>query len=259
MSATEKRCTRCGEVRPLEEFPRKRSRRDGRDSHCRPCHRAADRDRRRSYAAQTVKAVPAEKHCPTCERTLPAAAFYRNRGRADGLQSTCRDCERERLRDWREANADCEREYKRAWREANAARVREQQREYRRSSAGRAVKRAKDARRRAAKRDRACACTSTLAVDVLLALGGCLYCGSTDDVTLEHVVALAAGGWDCMANLAPACRSCNYSKGDRSVEYLAGRLAERGVEPLVETTEEALDAVPMPCWLDYISEPEEAA
>lgn len=274
MSATEKRCTKCGETRPLEEFQRDRSRRDGRRSHCAHCCRAAARERRRRYAARATEAVPAEKRCPACERTLPAAAFSRDRGSADGLQSTCRDCaseymrdwyeknadrERERKRAWRESNADRYREYQRNWRESNADRVREQQREYWRSPAGRAVARARDARRRAAKRNRACACTSSIAVEVLLALGGCLYCGSTEDVTLDHVVALAAGGWDCLDNLAPACRRCNLSKNDRPVEYLAGRLAERGVEPLVETTEAAIAAVPMPCWVDYISEPEVAA
>ena len=37
-----KRCTACGEVKPLTEFHRKTSARDGRQSRCRPCNIAAN-------------------------------------------------------------------------------------------------------------------------------------------------------------------------------------------------------------------------
>ena len=33
-----RRCSRCGEVKPLEEFPRHRSSPQGRGYHCKPCH-----------------------------------------------------------------------------------------------------------------------------------------------------------------------------------------------------------------------------
>lgn len=36
------------------------------------------------------------KYCPHCGRTLPTSAFGSNRRRYDHLQSTCKECRRER-------------------------------------------------------------------------------------------------------------------------------------------------------------------
>ena len=36
-----KRCSRCGETKPLHDFNRSRAEKDGMQSRCRPCHRAA--------------------------------------------------------------------------------------------------------------------------------------------------------------------------------------------------------------------------
>lgn len=36
----ERRCPKCDETKPVTEFPRNRSRADGRAAYCRPCHAA---------------------------------------------------------------------------------------------------------------------------------------------------------------------------------------------------------------------------
>jgi 5-methylcytosine-specific restriction endonuclease McrA len=41
----------------------------------------------------------------------------------------------------------------------------------------------------------------------------CVYCGSTDNLTIDHVKARTHGGKDEARNLIPACRHCNQSKG----------------------------------------------
>lgn len=43
----------------------------------------------------------------------------------------------------------------------------------------------------------------------------CVYCGSEDDLTCDHVIPLVRGGTNDNENLATACRSCNSSKGDK--------------------------------------------
>ena len=53
-----KRCSRCGEVKPLEEFPLDRTSSDGRFSHCLACKRETSRMDRRA------KGVPARKTYP---------------------------------------------------------------------------------------------------------------------------------------------------------------------------------------------------
>lgn len=47
----------------------------------------------------------------------------------------------------------------------------------------------------------------------------CLKCGSTKDITKDHVVPLIEGGRHHIDNLQPLCRSCNSSKGRKSVDY----------------------------------------
>jgi hypothetical protein len=51
----------------------------------------------------------------------------------------------------------------------------------------------------------------------VLARGGmcCAHCGSTDDLTIDHVVPVAKGGLDDPGNLQVLCRRCNSSKRDR--------------------------------------------
>jgi 5-methylcytosine-specific restriction endonuclease McrA len=45
------------------------------------------------------------------------------------------------------------------------------------------------------------------------AWGGCAYCGATDrPLQRDCVLALSRGGRYTLANIAPACRSCNASK-----------------------------------------------
>ena len=46
----------------------------------------------------------------------------------------------------------------------------------------------------------------------------CTYCGSTENLTIDHIVPRAKGGarWDA-DNCTTACRRCNQAKGTMSV------------------------------------------
>lgn len=46
----------------------------------------------------------------------------------------------------------------------------------------------------------------------------CVYCGSTENLTLDHVQPSSRGGSNKDDNLATACLSCNCSKGARTLE-----------------------------------------
>lgn len=53
-------------------------------------------------------------------------------------------------------------------------------------------------------------------------LGGhCAYCGGDlayEDMQVDHIVALRSSGVDDLANMLPACRSCNHYKRGNSLE-----------------------------------------
>jgi 5-methylcytosine-specific restriction endonuclease McrA len=45
--------------------------------------------------------------------------------------------------------------------------------------------------------------------------GGCVTCGSVDDLTADHIVPARHGGKTVLENLQCLCRSCNARKGAR--------------------------------------------
>jgi len=51
----------------------------------------------------------------------------------------------------------------------------------------------------------------------------CRYCGSTDYLSIDHVVPRHQGGSDDEPNLVVACRSCNSRKGARTPEQAGMR------------------------------------
>lgn len=45
----------------------------------------------------------------------------------------------------------------------------------------------------------------------------CVYCGSKERLTLDHVIPISKGGETSIKNLVVACQRCNTSKGDKNV------------------------------------------
>ena len=56
-----KRCTKCGVVQALEDFPRDRSRVDGRFPYCKRCHASAQDRQRRSWSEERLEAQRAKE------------------------------------------------------------------------------------------------------------------------------------------------------------------------------------------------------
>lgn len=46
----------------------------------------------------------------------------------------------------------------------------------------------------------------------------CVYCGSTKDLTIDHVIPKSRGGNNDWLNLVSSCVSCNLKKGNRTPE-----------------------------------------
>lgn len=72
------------------------------------------------------------------------------------------------------------------------------------------------------------------AKEALIGISGCIcwYCErekAEEELTIDHIIPIAAGGNDAWTNLALACSSCNRKKGRRlSAEYLFRALKVEG-------------------------------
>ena len=103
----------------------------------------------------------------------------------------------------------CRRDRARKWYAANLERAR-------------ANDRARDPGRHHHRRARIAQVLSTLTPQewqaILKAAGhACIYCGSGEKLAMDHLVPISRGGDHTAANVAPACKSCNSSKGAQAI------------------------------------------
>lgn len=59
----------------------------------------------------------------------------------------------------------------------------------------------------------------------------CLYCGSKDSLTLDHVIPRSKGGSNSWTNLVTCCMKCNVNKGDRLLEETNMTLSHKPFTP----------------------------
>jgi len=59
----------------------------------------------------------------------------------------------------------------------------------------------------------------------------CLYCGSTKNLTLDHLLPKSRGGGSSWTNLVTACMRCNTKKGDRTPEEAGLTLKQKPKKP----------------------------
>lgn len=183
----EKRCTKCGIIKPLTEYYElsNTTAKDGLTCRCKDCIRSI---RKESYKARR-----------DAELEYHRKRYQENK---DHLQEVSRR--------WRKDNPDKHEQAKRKWENENY----EQHRE---SSQVRGVRyRAKQA-----------GVEGNYTAEQWAALcdqygNVCLRCGKAEKLTVDHVVPLSKGGSNSIDNLQPLCRSCNTAKGQKTTDYRNG-------------------------------------
>lgn len=219
----DKRCTKCGEVKPLKMFFNRSTARDGKTSACKVC--------------DTRKMTAWQKKNRARVNALSVASYHRNKTRMD---SDDWKAERRRLA---AENAQTTRRKRLARHSEHERtdRVKAYRREYKNRpevlarAKVRREERARDpkfkiahALRQAQRRLRVGAerITPEEWSDILLEFSHrCAYCFvSTPKLVIEHVDPLARGGTHTIDNIVPACRSCNSRKHVKSlVMFLRAR------------------------------------
>ncbi len=201
-----KLCSRCGSLKPRCDFYCRKHSRDGLQSECKAC--AKERDRKRYADADSSRHANAGRWATENPEKRAAQAKAR------------RVADRERMdavsRQWAAANRPRVNERARARyadnREAAIERSKRWQRENPRRHA------ARSAARRAlllGAIDPSDDAAGTAAAMTALRGLPCAYCGGTERIEIDHIVPLTRGGTHTASNFAPACKTCNTSKGNR--------------------------------------------
>jgi 5-methylcytosine-specific restriction endonuclease McrA len=169
-----KHCNKCDTTKPVAEFHKDSSKRDGLRTQCKACKNMVD---------AKWRAANPERH-------------------------------RENARAWSTANPERKLETNRAWCAANPERKLETERAWRAANPERmsVIGRNRNAKRKTRKLAQSVGVVTPAELTAILAQP-CLACGTREAITVEHLVPLARGGAHSIGNLAPLCQSCNSSKG----------------------------------------------
>lgn len=84
----------------------------------------------------------------------------------------------------------------------------------------------------------------------------CQYCGSTHDLTLDHVLPRSRGGLSTWENLATACKSCNAKKGDHTPDEARMPLRRKPFKPSFLVFLRDFAGKINDKWLPYLGKPQ---
>lgn len=230
-----KKCTKCGETKPREEFSNSSSKKckDGKFFWCRSCAAAANKAWRERNA-EKLNASRREKYAKNPEKIR---AFMRDRywrdpeaRRADSAAWREKNPEKhkEMLRNWYASNAESAKAATKARYLANRedCLIKGRARCKRHYADNKEMYYASSAERRAKKAGSLGKLTRGIRKRLFAAQGGkCIYCSADlgRSAHLDHVIPLAKGGEHSDDNVQLLCPPCNLSKGakmpDEFLEY----------------------------------------
>jgi hypothetical protein len=214
-TSTEKRCKKCGEIKPVEAFSKDRKAKDGRQSACKACNQhyyltniTMIRERQAAYYSANAEKIRESTHAWAKDNPQKVIETHQAYAKAHRQQI------RKRTLAWRTANYEILLEKRRARRAAdpdkhrahNAAR-----RARKNANGGEGFSRAELSTMRQAQN------------------GFCAYCGFpwVAPLQIDHVIPLLQGGPHEAANIILACPDCNSEKSGRTPEQWTNRWYQR--------------------------------
>lgn len=160
------------------------------------------------------------KRCPKCDTYKPRNEFYRRTGFPNAVTSSCKLCTNAQHKKWYLENREYDIATSAEWRKNNPERYREQMRKWKTENPER--KKELEHRRRTRKANNGVYEISTK--DFRKLLGPCFYCGSKENIGMDHVIPISRGGTHGIGNLVPACIKCNNRKLDKTImEWRLGK------------------------------------
>jgi 5-methylcytosine-specific restriction endonuclease McrA len=148
------------------------------------------------------------KRCYLCKESKPLSNYHKSKTGTYGVQSGCKDCNKKTSTEWNRDNSEMHYSSCKKWSRKNPEKVREKDCMWKKRNPEKI--RAQGARKRNW-------CNEPIPPDFQLS-DRCFNCGSTENLTLEHLTPVSKGGSNDLSNLATLCRTCNSSKGSKTIE-----------------------------------------
>lgn len=163
------------------------------------------------------------KNCKKCNQVKPVDCFSKRSQMKDGLEHVCKSCIAAKNQNDKEKNAVRHKKY----REANKQKVRQatlnwqinNPESYKRSKNKWRLEnpekfRSLKQKRRAKIRENGTFVISSKEIKRLYE-SSCFYCGSDNQIEIDHVIPISKGGRHSIGNLVSACKKCNRSKTNK--------------------------------------------
>jgi 5-methylcytosine-specific restriction protein A len=169
------------------------------------------------------------KTCSRCKQILPRTDFGKHTKTPDGLYSQCQPCRRQARAAYRKRHSDTIKAEQKSNYERNRdkriayanQRIKDNPEQHKINMAKSRKKRhlevAADTRRRNARRKANGIFAISKSELKRLSQQPCFYCGTTERLTVDHVIAIARGGRDSIGNLVSACKTCNSQKRELTI------------------------------------------
>jgi 5-methylcytosine-specific restriction endonuclease McrA len=173
------------------------------------------------------------KRCPKCDINKQLSEFGKHKQTKDGLKNYCRKCNNASAKAYQDSNREkvrkTNREYSRnnkdankarskAWYESNKDKALENSKKWQQENRDKTnnYKLANRHKRRAMIKESGVYLVTGRDLSKIRRQS-CVYCGSKDDITIEHIIPITRGGTHSIGNLTSACRSCNFSKSGKFI------------------------------------------
>jgi 5-methylcytosine-specific restriction endonuclease McrA len=183
-------CKVCGEEKPLDMFKKSKTK-SGRGTECKKC----DSARQREYRSKNLEA-----------RLEYSRNFYNKN----------KDEQKRKQKEYRLKNKKKKQEYRLRYRsiEENREKINSKQREYYYKNKEKAYE--ANLRRKARKNNVKTFFISKKDIRKIY-MCPCFACGSKEKITMDHKIPISRGGSHGIGNLVSLCKSCNSSKGTRTL------------------------------------------
>lgn len=161
------------------------------------------------------------KTCTKCGVIKPLDLFYKDSRYRSGRRTQCKTCDSLKAMKWRTNNQGRWDSYMTKWRIDNKEKSRKTLNEWRIRNRERLHQQLHRRRIRLQQGS----IFQIIDKDLnRLYSSCCVNCGSSENISLDHIVPISRGGRHSIGNLQPLCRSCNSSKRDKfMVEWRLSR------------------------------------